>query len=1848
MESQEIFLNKNSKLKSFKSSSNEKHIKPFIVTNTDSTSFLIHENDKIIEQKDEKNNNNNNEENKKDKINSFEAFSPFMNESLDLSIKGRAKKTINKDDQISQSLNKLSKGDDMDILSELISLNNFLALSSERIGFNPNIPKLIEEICKNLTKTYIPEIIIYSLQCINHILDLNPDLTYVLKKVNAISLIMNTISCIEDITCVDYIIKIFEKISTQNTKILLENKVFESLLVNIFDFLNIHQKKSIMKICHNIIISKKINTNEYNIYIKPAMNIIINMIRIDNDDNNDNLFISEKATNILYNIFNYFKNVDYTSSKEKKEPNIVQELITNYNIIENFMDILNKYFIKNNQIITEQLIKYVLKTIVLILEISKEGMDKILSNKFLEIISDIINSEYNSEIKANKNNNIIINNKIKNTNINNKRGSFFLMEFFDILIALFPSWKNEDANDKKILNVENKTYYDYFCKNILLPLIANITNKSTIKILNNLIKLILAFINNSNKNDIISFLPSKPISQIVIKLLDSKNNSNIINAISLVMSLLEKAPEIFIVNLVREGIVYNLKNLKIEQKIIEIKNDDASISDKFFENFSLSKIIPPVPSGTELISKGMDKQKKINIKTEGLGEEKELKFEIKEAEKKEIKKENKLIEFMAIDELDKKEKDKKDEENIIGFKKMNIDENLQKENTQKLSELIESFNQENEFKINSEVENEQEEQEEQEEDMDNAEESQIEEKEENDGDEDNFLFPRKQSLFSSFSEEKDKIEEIKIKKEKERNKNIEFNFPSLKINKTQKETKIKKINLEDESNKNNISDKNSDDIFIKDITTCNKSQKEGKIDINKSKIETKNNNSNNEIKIEEKNKLEKDKKNIIQESNINNIIPEPKGLVIKKKLNDLLKYKLKCNELENNLYNLEIKSIKEKLKDLMTNYLSEEKINQYLSKTENKTKDGLMKIQTTLSNYQKLLSSDKEENKNKEKYIKEIIDILTDENVSITLFELENSKILISLSSYIDTEFINQYNKLKDDNEYTSIDKLVDNLSDKSLWDNNQNYNLNIFETLSKFFRSFEGDKNKIIKFIKLLNESMQLMNCPIFLWTDNKKANISKFSFRPIKRHTSIRLKMEYNEEIFKDNVLNENIIIDNNFKTKLCEINMFFRTNKRTILIINNNSTFKNMTVNLLSTANIPLFLNNKYEIYLKFFIKKSKNKVEKMEIEENTDLNKVNKNEDEKLTHISDIESNKEEKENEIFNIDENWTYKSFLENYSKTNNSIPSYIQFGLSIKLKNENEINNKKGEVNNNNINDKSCGFLNYYFPFTQELSNLNEYINLDKYCFIKDYHNNIIHNNSIKFSKRLMPSLYLFSLLNICINKYNDLFNLPKFWFINNDKNKTEWKKLFFNPKIDQFLIKISVDPYKVSNTSFPFLGEYITKSNQSLTKFYTRLLSFKTSFQTSYKSLINLQNHLKQINPNSQSKYSLTLKKTMRLKISIERDKIIEQGFNILNDEIISKFKGYLEFEYIGEIGNGIGPTLEFYTLILDKIKEDNTLWYKTTNGSLYPRLLNYNENNLKSIKMFKLLGYIVGRAIYDDRLLDIPLGKAFWNLVLDKPLLFKNIKLIDSDLYNTLSDFMNLINEKKEYIKKNNIQNIEICNFDNIILYNKCKLSSLDIYFTFPGYDNIEIKSNGKDILLTMNNIEEYVNLIYDYIFFRGINKVIKSFKEGFNMNFNIDKLKSFSSSEIEEFICGSLDIKWDQNTLFENLSPEHGYTHQSKIFNDLIKFMSNLDKDQRKQFLIFSTASSRLPIGGFKSLSPKLTVVKKYCEEDKNPDDFLPTVMTCQNYLKIPEYSNYNIFEQKMLFAMKEGCNEFNLS
>lgn len=90
------------------------------------------------------------------------------------------------------------------------------------------------------------------------------------------------------------------------------------------------------------------------------------------------------------------------------------------------------------------------------------------------------------------------------------------------------------------------------------------------------------------------------------------------------------------------------------------------------------------------------------------------------------------------------------------------------------------------------------------------------------------------------------------------------------------------------------------------------------------------------------------------------------------------------------------------------------------------------------------------------------------------------------------------------------------------------------------------------------------------------------------------------------------------------------------------------------------------------------------------------------------------------------------------------------------------------------------------------------------------------------------------------------------------------------------------------------------------------------------------------------------------------------------------------------------------------------------------------------------------------------------------------------------------------------------------------------------------------------------------------------------------------------------------------------------------------MSEMNDEERREFLQFTTGSPRLPIGGWKALRPVFTVVRKSSEAPLTADSYLPSVMTCANYLKMPDYSSKEIMRERLRVSMKEGKNSFLLS
>ncbi|XP_031733243.1 E3 ubiquitin-protein ligase HECTD1 isoform X3 [Anarrhichthys ocellatus] len=183
---------------------------------------------------------------------------------------------------------------------------------------------------------------------------------------------------------------------------------------------------------------------------------------------------------------------------------------------------------------------------------------------------------------------------------------------------------------------------------------------------------------------------------------------------------------------------------------------------------------------------------------------------------------------------------------------------------------------------------------------------------------------------------------------------------------------------------------------------------------------------------------------------------------------------------------------------------------------------------------------------------------------------------------------------------------------------------------------------------------------------------------------------------------------------------------------------------------------------------------------------------------------------------------------------------------------------------------------------------------------------------------------------------------------------------------------------------------------------------------------------------------------------------------------------------------------------------------------------------------------------------------------------------------------------------------------------------------------GFSAVDLKPNGDDEMVTMENAEEYVELMFDFCMHTGIQKQMEAFREGFNRVFPMEKLSSFSHKEVQMILCGNQSPSWTADDIINYTEPKLGFTRDSPGFLRFVRVLCGMSSDERKAFLQFTTGCSTLPPGGLANLHPRLTIVRKVDATDSS----YPSVNTCVHYLKLPEYSSEDIMRERLLAATME--------
>ncbi|TKY67661.1 E3 ubiquitin-protein ligase UPL3 [Spatholobus suberectus] len=509
-----------------------------------------------------------------------------------------------------------------------------------------------------------------------------------------------------------------------------------------------------------------------------------------------------------------------------------------------------------------------------------------------------------------------------------------------------------------------------------------------------------------------------------------------------------------------------------------------------------------------------------------------------------------------------------------------------------------------------------------------------------------------------------------------------------------------------------------------------------------------------------------------------------------------------------------------------------------------------------------------------------------------------------------------------------------------------------------------------------------------------------------------------------------------------------------------------------------------------------------------------------------------------------------------------------------------------------------------------------------------------------------------------------------------------------FISSKLTPKLARQIQDALALCSGSLPSWCYQLTKACPFLFPFETRRQYFySTAFGLS-RALYRLQQQQGADGHGSTNEREVRVGRLQRQKVRVSRNRILDSAAKVM--ELYSSQKAVLEVEYFGEVGTGLGPTLEFYTLLSHDLQKVILQMWRSVSSEKYQMEIDGDEKKMRSsegsfagdgelvqaplglfprpwpanadasegtqflkvIEYFRLLGRVMAKALQDGRLLDLPLSVAFYKLVLGQELDLHDILFIDAELGKTLQELNALVCRKCYTESTGGSYTDTIANLH----FRGAPIEDLRLDFTLPGYPEYILKPG--DDIVDINNVEEYISMVVEATVKTGIMRQMEAFKAGFNQVFDISSLQIFTPQELDYLLCGRREL-WKTETLADHIKFDHGYTAKSPAIVNLLEIMGEFTPELQRAFCQFVTGAPRLPPGGLAVLNPKLTIVRKLSSSAANAssngngpsesaDEDLPSVMTCANYLKLPPYSTKEIMYKKLLYAISEGQGSFDLS
>ena len=110
--------------------------------------------------------------------------------------------------------------------------------------------------------------------------------------------------------------------------------------------------------------------------------------------------------------------------------------------------------------------------------------------------------------------------------------------------------------------------------------------------------------------------------------------------------------------------------------------------------------------------------------------------------------------------------------------------------------------------------------------------------------------------------------------------------------------------------------------------------------------------------------------------------------------------------------------------------------------------------------------------------------------------------------------------------------------------------------------------------------------------------------------------------------------------------------------------------------------------------------------------------------------------------------------------------------------------------------------------------------------------------------------------------------------------------------------------------------------------------------------------------------------------------------------------------------------------------------------------------------------------------------------------------------------------------------------------------------------------------------------YLALVARHFLVDSVAPALRALRAGVAEAVSLEALRAFSAAELRALVGGDAASEdWSEATIRAHVLAKHGFDASSEHVRWLIETMVGFDASARRDFLLFLTGSSRLPLGGF---------------------------------------------------------------